>query len=79
MLLFTVNSKCVHCRRATYQNLGTWLADARRHLTNPNTIIMLVGNKSDLPADQREVTYEEAAKFSEENGYLFELDLCFHH
>merc|ERR1712146_32898 len=23
-------------RRATYQNLGTWLADARRHLTNPN-------------------------------------------
>jgi len=58
-------------RRATYQNLGTWLADARRHLTNPNTIIMLVGNKSDLPADQREVTYEEAAKFSEENGLIF--------
>merc|ERR1740117_2772996 len=45
-------------RRATYHNLSSWLADARRHLTNPNTIIMLVGNKSDLSDTQRQVTYE---------------------
>jgi GTPase SAR1 family protein len=41
-------------RRSTYQNLSTWLSDARRHLTNPNTVIMLVGNKTDL-AKQRQV------------------------
>jgi len=31
---------------------------------------MLVGNKKDLE-DQRDVTYEEANKFAEENGLLF--------
>lgn len=57
-------------RRSTYQNLSTWLSDARRHLTNPNTVIMLVGNKTDLDK-QRQVTFEEAAKFAEENGLIF--------
>merc|ERR1712153_113632 len=57
-------------RRATYQNLSSWLSDARRHLTNPNTVIMLVGNKTDL-AKQRQVTFEEATKFAEENGLIF--------
>lgn len=57
-------------RRSTYQNLSTWLSDARRHLTNPNTVIMLVGNKTDL-AKQRQVTFEEASKFAEENGLIF--------
>merc|ERR1712078_236282 len=58
-------------RRSTYQNLSTWLSDARRHLTNPNTVIMLVGNKSDLGDSQRQVTYDEAAKFAEDNGLIF--------
>merc|ERR1711871_199131 len=57
-------------RRSTYQNLSTWLSDARRHLTNPNTVIMLVGNKTDL-GPQRQVTFEEASKFAEENGLIF--------
>jgi len=57
-------------RRSTYQNLSTWLSDARRHLTNPNTVIMLVGNKTDL-AKQRQVTFDEASKFAEENGLIF--------
>merc|ERR1711998_198605 len=58
-------------RRATYQNLNGWLSDARRHLTNPNTIVMLVGNKTDLGESQRQVTFEEASKFAEENGLIF--------
>merc|ERR1712216_170589 len=57
-------------RRSTYQNLSTWLSDARRHLTNPNTVVMLVGNKTDL-AKQRQVTFEEASKFAEEHGLIF--------
>jgi Ras-related protein Rab-14 len=45
------------------------LADAK-NLTNPNTVIFLIGNKSDLEA-QRDVTYEEAKAFADENGLTF--------
>lgn len=33
-------------------------------------MIFLIGNKSDLEST-REVTYEEANKFAEENGLMF--------
>jgi len=56
-------------RRITYNHLTSWLTDAR-NLTNPNTVIMLIGNKKDLDA-QRDVTYEEAAQFAKENGLIF--------
>ena len=56
-------------RRSTYNHLTSWLTDAR-NLTHPNTVIMLVGNKMDLE-DQREVSYNDAAAFAEENGLLF--------
>ena len=36
-------------RRSTYNHLQSWLNDAR-NLTNPNTVIFLIGNKSDLEA-----------------------------
>jgi len=49
--------------------LSSWLTDAR-NLTNPNTVIFLIGNKSDLES-QRDVTYEEAKAFAEENGLMF--------
>lgn len=56
-------------RRSTYNHLSSWLTDAR-NLTNPNTVIFMVGNKSDLES-QRDVTYEEAKQFADENGLLF--------
>jgi len=56
-------------RRSTYNHLSSWLTDAR-NLTNPNTVIFLIGNKSDLEA-QRDVTYDEARTFAEENGLKF--------
>lgn len=56
-------------RRSTYNHLSSWLTDAR-NLTNPNTVIFLIGNKSDLDA-QRDVTFDEAQKFAEENGLKF--------
>lgn len=34
----------------------------------------MVGNKSDLEA-QRDVTYEEAKQFAEENGFIYLLFL----
>ncbi|KYR01893.1 Rab GTPase [Tieghemostelium lacteum] len=56
-------------RRITYNHLTTWLTDAR-NLTNPNTVIMLIGNKKDLEG-QRDVTYEEASAFAKQNGLIF--------
>ncbi|XP_075255519.1 ras-related protein Rab-14-like [Convolutriloba macropyga] len=56
-------------RRSTYNHLNSWLSDAR-NLTNPNTVIFLIGNKSDL-SESRDVTYEEAKQFADENGLLF--------
>ena len=56
-------------RRSTYNHLSSWLTDAR-NLTNPNTVIFLIGNKCDLEA-QRDVTHEEAKQFAEENGLMF--------
>ncbi|UYV70558.1 RAB14 [Cordylochernes scorpioides] len=56
-------------RRSTYNHLSSWLTDAR-NLTNPNTVIFLIGNKCDLDG-QRDVTYEEAKQFAEENGLMF--------
>ncbi|EGC34480.1 hypothetical protein DICPUDRAFT_92215 [Dictyostelium purpureum] len=56
-------------RRITYNHLTTWLTDAR-NLTNPNTVIMLIGNKKDLDG-QRDVTFEEASAFAKQNGLIF--------
>ncbi len=60
---------CFLRRRSTYNHLSSWLTDAR-NLTNPNTVIFLIGNKSDLES-QRDVTYEEAKQFADENGLMF--------
>lgn len=61
--------RCFLRRRSTYNHLSSWLTDAR-NLTNPNTVIFLIGNKSDLES-QRDVTYEEAKQFADENGLMF--------
>ena len=55
--------------RSTYNHLSSWLTDTR-NLTNPSTVIFLIGNKSDLEST-REVTYEEAKRFADENGLMF--------
>ncbi|OZJ02594.1 hypothetical protein BZG36_03649 [Bifiguratus adelaidae] len=59
-------------RRETFNHLSTWLEDVRQH-ANPNTTIILIGNKSDLvtTAGRRQVTYEEGEKFAKENSLLF--------
>jgi hypothetical protein len=39
-------------RRSSFNHLATWLADAR-NLTHPNTVIVLVGNKTGSPRFSR--------------------------
>ena len=55
--------------RDSYNCVSSWLTVAK-NLTSPNTVVYLIGNKSDLH-EQREVTYEEAKEFAVENDLLF--------
>jgi len=55
-------------RRASFDHLAQWLTDARQN-AQPNMVIILIGNKSDL--ERREVTYEEGAWFARQNGLFF--------
>ena len=64
-VLYSISSLSF-CSRETYNALTNWLTDART-LASPNIVIVLVGNKKDLEAD-REVTFMEASRFSQENG-----------
>jgi Ras-related protein Rab-2A len=56
-------------RRETFNHLTRWLEQARQN-GNPNTSIMLIGNKSDLE-ERRVVSAQEGAKFASDNGLLF--------
>ncbi|KAI9313211.1 P-loop containing nucleoside triphosphate hydrolase protein [Dichotomocladium elegans] len=50
-----------------YRGAAGALLDVRKH-ANPNTTIMLIGNKCDLDDHKRQVTCEEAEKFASENN-----------
>ena len=49
-------------RRDTFEGVGRWLKELREH-ADPNVVIMLVGNKSDLKR-LRAVSTDEAVAFA---------------
>ncbi|KAE8677050.1 Ras-related protein RABA1f [Hibiscus syriacus] len=58
-------------RHITFENVDRWLKELRNH-TDPNIVIMLVGNKADL-RHLRAVSTEDAKAFAEkENTYFME-------
>lgn len=59
------------CSRESYNAITNWLTDVRT-LASPNIVIILCGNKKDLD-DQRQVTFGEAERFSQEHGRI----ICF--
>jgi len=56
-------------RRETFEHLTEWLEDCRKY-SNPNIVIMLIGNKSDLE-EKRAVSKDEGEKFAKDNGLFF--------
>jgi len=56
-------------RRDTFNHLTRWLEEAKQN-SNPNMVIMLIGNKSDLD-HRRAVSYKEGEQFAEQNGLVF--------
>jgi len=57
------------CNSWTFNNLPKWLEEWRRH-GQENSVLMLVGNKSDR-SHSRTVSTEEAKAFAVRNGLLF--------
>jgi len=56
-------------KAATFRNVEKWLQELQTH-ADPDIVIMLVGNKSDLKA-QREVATDDAKRFAEKNKLLY--------
>ena len=56
-------------RRTTFNHLSRWLEEAKQN-SNPNMVIMLIGNKSDFD-HRREVSYQEGEQFAAQNGLIF--------
>jgi len=56
-------------KQVTFENVERWLKELRDH-AEPNIVIMLVGNKSDL-RHKRAVSTETAMAFAENNNLAF--------
>jgi len=56
--------------RPSFAHARTWLADVRAH-ADPHLTCILVGNKSDLAQERRQVPVDEGARWAEEEGLLF--------
>ncbi|KAI8645350.1 P-loop containing nucleoside triphosphate hydrolase protein [Parasitella parasitica] len=57
-------------KRESFESLGRWLNELKINEAHPDSMVMLVGNKSDLEP-QREVSQEEALNYSKINGIMF--------
>lgn len=57
-------------KRESFDNLSRWLNELKINEAHPDSLIMLVGNKSDLET-QRIVTQEEAIDYAKDNGLMF--------
>lgn len=55
--------------RKSFENIGRWVVESEQHIDD-KTIVLLVGNKSDLE-HIREVNYEEGQQFAENKKFLF--------
>ena len=56
-------------RRESFSHLTRWLEEARQN-GNPNMVVMLIGNKSDLE-HRRAVSTQEGEAFAKEHGLIF--------
>ena len=63
MMVYSIDSK------ESFLHINQWLKEVRIQ-SNPDVKIILIGNKSDLETE-REVDYEVALKFKEENQILY--------
>ena len=63
MMVYSIDS------RESFLHINQWLKEVRLQ-SHPDVKIILIGNKSDLK-DERQVTYQEAKRFKDENQLLY--------
>ncbi|EGR27873.1 rab2 gtpase, putative [Ichthyophthirius multifiliis] len=61
ILVFDVNKK------SSFDNLGRWLKDIKEQ-AQQNTILTIVGNKIDIGQNQREVSFNQAQEFAQQQN-----------
>jgi GTPase SAR1 family protein len=57
-------------KRDSYTNISRWLNELKINEAHPESVIMLIGNKSDLEA-KRAVTQQEAINYAQDNSLMF--------
>lgn len=57
--------------RASFDSVQYWLSALNEHVKNENTVLALVGNKADIPDDERVVSSQEGARVAKANNMLF--------
>lgn len=57
-------------RRQTFEQVLSWLEDARLHCSSSEMVVVLVGNKSDLE-HRRQVPREDGERFAAQHGLMF--------
>lgn len=55
---------------SSFQRAKKWIVELRQNVNNPNLIISLVGNKSDL-VDERTIPEDEASSYAQELDLLY--------
>ena len=63
MMVYSIDS------RESFLHINQWLKEIKLQ-SHPDVKIILIGNKSDLK-DERQVTYQEAKRFKDENQLLY--------
>ncbi|KAI8070193.1 GTPase Ypt3 [Thamnidium elegans] len=57
-------------KRESFTSISRWLNELKINEAHPDSIIMLIGNKSDLESN-RKVSQQEAMDYAESNGLMF--------
>lgn len=57
-------------RRETFEQVLSWLQDARAHSSSSEMAVVLCGNKADLE-HRRQVPREDGERFAEQHGLMF--------
>eukprot|EP00727_Mastigamoeba_balamuthi_P010762 m51a1_g6308 putative ras-related protein rab-18 (206) ;mRNA; r:319830-321200 len=56
-------------KKETFEHVGQWLNEVRLYSTNPDAVLVLVGNKTDKA--ERQVSRDQGVEFARSNGMLF--------
>ncbi len=60
----------IGCKKS-FENVTDWIDELHDHVKLENSVMVLVGNKKDLPPEEREVSTSTAASLAQEHNMLF--------